>query len=97
MPTPESFGKIPPFPDDVPTVKLQRLELRKLLSGDEAESEALFEACTGLGFFQLDLRGCAEGETLLKETEAGFNISQEFYALSDEEKSKFPLLPANLG
>ena len=97
MPTPESFAKVPSFPNDVPTVTLPRLDLGKLLSGDEAQSEALFEAYTGLGFFQLDLRRCAEGETLLKETEAGSNISQEFYALSDEEKSKFPLLPSNLG
>lgn len=97
MPTPESFAKVPPFPDDVPTVKLQRLELGKLLAGDEAESEALFGACAGLGFFLLDLRGCDDGETVLKETEAGFKIGQEFYALSDEERSKFPLLPSNLG
>ena len=97
MPTAECFAKVPPFPDDVPTVELQRLELRKLLSEDEAESKALFEACAGLGFFLLDLRGCSDGETLLKETEAGFNISQEFYASSDEQKSKFPLLRGNLG
>lgn len=97
MPTPECFAKVPPFPNDVPTVNLQRLQLRNLLSGDEAESEALFEACVGLGFFLLDLRGCGEGESLLKETEEGFSIGQEFYALSDEEKSKFPMLPSNLG
>ena len=97
MPTPECFAKVPPFPNDVPTVDLQRLELSKLLSGDETVSKALFEACASLGFFLLDLRGCAEGETLLKETEAGFNTSQEFFALSDEEKSKFPLLPGNVG
>ena len=97
MPTAECFAKVPPFPNDVPTVELQRLELRKLLSGDETESKALFESCAGLGFFLLDLRGCSDGETLLKETEAGFNISREFYALSDEEKAKFPLLPGNLG
>ncbi len=97
MPTLESFAKVPPFPDHVPTVKLQRLELSKLLAEDEGESKALFEACTGLGFFLLDLRGCEEGETVLEETEAGFKIGQEFYALSDEERSKFPLLPSNLG
>ena len=97
MPTPESFAKVPPFPDHVSTIGLPRLQLRKLLSGDEAESKALFEACTGLGFFLLDLRECPEGETLLKETEAGFDNSQEFYALSNEEKSTFPLLPSNLG
>lgn len=97
MPTRECFAKVPPFPDHVPTIELPRLELSKLLSGDEAESEALFNAGTGLGFFLLDLRGCAGGERLLEETEAGFKISQVFYALSDEEKSQFPLLPSNLG
>ena len=97
MPTAECFAKVPPFPHDVPTVELQRLALRKLLSGDETESRALFESCAGLGFFLLDLRGSSDGENLLKETEAGFNISREFYALSDEEKSKFPLARGNLG
>ena len=97
MPTLECFNKVPPFPNDVPTVELQRLKLSKLLSGHEAESKVLFDGCTGPGFFLLDLRGCTEGETLLKETEAVFDISQEFYALSDEEKSRFPLLPSNLG
>ena len=97
MPTPKCFAGVPAFPDDVPVAELQRLELSKLLSGDKAESEALFEACTGFGFFLLDLRGCEEGEILLKETEAAFDISQEFYALSDEERTKFPLLPSNLG
>ena len=97
MPTPECFAKVPPFPNNVPTLELHRLKLRQLLFGDEAESQALFEACALLGFFLLDLRGCAEGETLLKETEAGFTICQDFYALSNEEKSKFPLRPSNLG
>ncbi|KAF6225205.1 hypothetical protein HO133_010402 [Letharia lupina] len=97
MPTTESFAKSLPFPDDLPTVTHQRLELSKLLSGDEADSETLFEACASLGFFLLDLRGCTEGETILKETEAGFNIGQDFYALSGAEKSKFPLLPSKLG
>lgn len=97
MPTTESFAKLPPFPDDVPMVTPQRLELSKLLSGYEADSETLFEACASLGFFLLDLRGCTEGETISKENEAGSNIGQDFYALSDAEKSKFPLLPSNLG
>lgn len=97
MPTPSSFSKVPPFPNDIPAIELPRLALCKLLSGDEGESQALFEACTGLGFFLLDLRGCAEGETVLEETEIGFDASREFYALSDEEKVKFPLLPSNLG
>ena len=97
MPTPKCFAGVPAFPNDVPVAKLQRLQLSKLLSGDKAESEALFEACTGFGFFLLDLRGCEEGDFLLEETEVAFDISQEFYASSDEEKPKFPLLPSNLG
>lgn len=59
MPTNEAFANVPPFPGDVFTVELPRLELSKLLSGNEAESKALFKACAGLGFFLLDLRNCA--------------------------------------
>ena len=97
MPTREYFAKVPPFPTDVPTAQLRALKLSKLLSEDENESKALYQACAELGFFLLDLRGCAEGETLLEETEAAFSISQEFFAMSDGEKSEYPLLPSNLG
>ena len=97
MPTPKCFARVPAFPNDVPIAELQRLELSKLLSGDKAESKALHEACAGFGFFLLDLRGCSEGNTLLEETEVAFDISQELYASSDEEKSKYPSLPSNLG
>ena len=97
MPTAECFAQVPPFPNDVRTVELRRLQLGMLLADDESGSKALFEACAGLGFFLLDLRGCDDGDSLLRETEAGFEISREFYASGDDEKSRFPLLRGNLG
>ena len=51
-----SFPNLPPFPQDVHTVPLLRLSLQKLLSDNVVESERLWDACTKLGFFYLDLR-----------------------------------------
>ena len=50
------FDDLPPFPKDVPTAPLLRIELCKLLGGDEAEIDRLWRACCDLGFFYLDLR-----------------------------------------
>ena len=51
------FDDIPPFPDNVPTVPLLRINLQKLLDEDAEELENLWRACCDIGFFYLDLRG----------------------------------------
>lgn len=51
-----TYPDLPPFPDDVPTAPLLRLNLTKLARGDEAEKQRLWHASRDLGFFYLDLR-----------------------------------------
>ncbi|THY22002.1 Clavaminate synthase-like protein [Aureobasidium pullulans] len=51
-----NFHDLPPFPEDVATAPLLRISLSKLISGDEGETDKLWEACCRLGFFYLDLR-----------------------------------------
>ena len=55
-----------PFPEDVPTIELEKISLSKLLNGDEAESERVFEICkmTGRGFFYLDMLDHAIGRQI---------------------------------
>jgi len=50
------FDDLPPFPIDVPTAPLLRINLSKLLKGDESEVDRLWKASCELGFFYLDLR-----------------------------------------
>lgn len=97
MPTAEYFAQIPSFPDDVPIANIPRISLSKLQAKDVAASQSLFEAATDTGFFLLDLNGSPTGDHLLKETETAFETSKAFYGCSLEEKSKFPMLPSNLG
>ena len=51
-----TFPDLPPFPDDVPTAPLLRLNLQRLLDHDAEEEDKLWRACRDLGFFYLDLR-----------------------------------------
>lgn len=50
-----------PFPEDVPTIPLERISLCKLLNGDKVEAERVFNICTSTGFFYLDMLDHATG------------------------------------
>ncbi len=94
MATTESFPYTPspvaiPFPDDVPTAPLITLSLRKLIAGSKAEHAQLFFAAKSLGFFYLDMRGCPEGERLLREADSMFAFMKQLLALPDAEKMKY--------
>ena len=88
-PETEGFVDLPPFPDNVPTAPLLRISLAKLTSQDEAEQERCWRACQSLGFFYLDLRGCAPGTALLSDADALFELMKTFYALPVEEKVRY--------
>ena len=42
---------LPPFPDDVPTHPLLIVDYELVKNGDEQETEKLWKAATGLGFW----------------------------------------------
>jgi hypothetical protein len=56
-----------PFPNDVLTVALKTISLRKLLEEDKEEMEKLFENCKEPGFFNLNLKDHPFGLELLRE------------------------------
>lgn len=87
--TTESFPNIPEFPDTVPTAPLLRLSFKDLVNGDVNESDKLFKVCKELGFFYLDLRGIEEGESILKDADALFQVSEQFFNLDVDEKLKY--------
>lgn len=84
---------LPAFPTDVPTAKLNKLYLSKLIQNDGMESARMFESCKTSGFFLLDLTGCDEGETMLSKVERLFGMAEELYDLALEEKQEYALKP----
>lgn len=87
--TPSKSWAIPPFPSNIPTAPLVTISLAKLLSSDPKEHASLYTASKSLGFFYLDMRGCAEGEKLLEDAEVMFGLLQDFFDLPTEEKKKY--------
>jgi hypothetical protein len=79
---------IPPFPDDIPTAPLLALSLASLRTSP-SESAALYTASKELGFFYLDLRGDALGETLLSESDQLFGVGEALFEEGAEELGKF--------
>ena len=78
-----------PFPDDVPTAPLVTVSLSKLLSGDPTERNRFYDASKALGFFYLDLRGCAEGEALLHNADSMFLTAEHFFDLPVDIKQQY--------
>ncbi|CAK4030353.1 1-aminocyclopropane-1-carboxylate oxidase [Lecanosticta acicola] len=88
------FEDLPPFPDDVPTVPLLRLNLKSIQEGNLEEIERLWKACCEFGFFYLDLRGKEgeeeeEGDALLKSADELFQLADRVFELPVEEKQKY--------
>jgi isopenicillin N synthase-like dioxygenase len=59
----EEFYPVP-FPDDVPTIQLEKISLSKLLNGDPLEAKNVFDICTTTGFFYLDMLDHPTGRQL---------------------------------
>ena len=76
--TSSAYPNIPPFPNNVPTAPLLRLNF-SALQISEPERNAFFQACKDLGFFYLDLRGDELGEKLLAESEQLFGVGEKLF------------------
>ncbi|KAI1775834.1 putative oxidoreductase [Hypoxylon cercidicola] len=79
----------PPFPEDIPTVELQTIALSKLLDGDAAEQDRVFEACKGRGFFYLELEGCEAGSTILSGAGQIARVGERAFRLPLAEKMRY--------
>ena len=91
----DNFPDLPPFPDDVPTAPLLRLELGKLLAGDTCGCEKLFQASVDIGFFYLDLQDSTQGISLLGDADDLFQVGQKLFELSLEEKMRYDFSAQN--
>jgi isopenicillin N synthase-like dioxygenase len=89
-PSSTAGSTLPPFPDDVSTAPLVTISLRKLVEDISGiEHERLFSAAKSLGFFYLDVQGTPEGKHLLRQADDLFDLMNEFFSLSIEEKAKY--------
>ena len=83
------------FPSDIETAPLLTISLSKLIENDHVEQSRLYDASKALGFFYLDLRGCREGEALLRDADKLFDINKAFFDLPIKVKQRFDF--ASLG
>lgn len=93
MPTAKYFTIYSPFPNEVPVGDLPWVSLGKLLANNDTESEQLFQACREIRFFLVNLRGPREGETMLKDAEATFDLSEKIYEIDKGEVVKHAFNP----
>ncbi len=90
----QKFPIIPPFPSDTPTAPLLQHSMKKLYNDDSEESNRLFQACRKKGFFRLDLRGSAGGETKTSKLRTSSLVSAKGHTAwnLDEKKSRCRLI-----
>lgn len=68
-----------PFPDDLPTISLERICLAKLLDNDPREARRLFEVFVENGFCCLDLASHPKGMKLMEDAPAGPSSRQSSF------------------
>lgn len=76
----------PPFPSTVPTAPLSKISLPALTAGDTKEAARLFAASRDAGLFLLDLRGTADGESILQDADEMFRLADKLCDIDDEER-----------
>jgi hypothetical protein len=96
MPTPKYFSRCPEFPSHLKLANVPTVSFSKLQNESASESEKLFEACTGHGFFLMDLRDSEDGEELLKDAETMFDMTAESLTLGSKILSQYEYKPPNL-
>ncbi|KAI5917756.1 oxidoreductase [Camillea tinctor] len=89
MASDKHFTAVPPFPDNVPVIPMHTVSLTGLHSGDEATARLMLDACRELGFFLLDLRQDALGETIMTEIDQLLSIGKDILNLPEDVKEKY--------
>ncbi|KAH7043360.1 oxidoreductase [Macrophomina phaseolina] len=80
-----------PFPEDVPTVKLEVISLAKLIANDKGEAEKVVDIFKEAGFFQLDLTDHPDGRELLKRAVSCCRIGMDVFKLPLEQKRQYKM------
>lgn len=81
-------SKYPPFPKDVPSVKLETFSLADLDKGDRALEDKLFETCKERGFFYLDLNG-SKVDSMGQDCDDIARLAEKVFKLPAEVKEQY--------
>ncbi|KAF2105866.1 hypothetical protein BDV96DRAFT_694568 [Lophiotrema nucula] len=84
---------VPPFPNDVPIVELERVSLATLQAGNSNEVDKLYGACSSDGIFLLNLTDSEDGRKLVATVDEMFKLGQELFGLDLDEKLKYTMTP----
>ena len=93
MLTARTVAQQAPFPSNVPTAEIACLSYAKLLSGENAESSRLFDACRAFGFFHLNLESSIDGQELLQDAKDILELDRQLHELKLEEKMRYAYSP----
>lgn len=86
----------PPFPQDVPSVKLETYSFADLEKGDQAMEDRLFQTCKDRGFFYLDLGG-SRIDSMQQDCDDIARLAEKVFELPQEEKERYPLKDSLFG
>lgn len=86
----------PPFPSDVPSVKLETFSLARLEGGDEALEDELFQTCKQRGFFYLDLNG-STANSMQQDCDDIARLAERVFELPEAEKQRYPMKDSIFG
>lgn len=81
-------SKYPPFPKDVPSVKLETFSFAQLEKGDRALEDKLFETCKERGFFYLDLNG-SKVDSMGQDCDDIARLADKVFKLPAEVKDQY--------
>jgi isopenicillin N synthase-like dioxygenase len=84
-----SAPSVPAFPLDLPTKTLERVSFAGLHSGNTADAEILYDACTTDGFFLLDLTDSEQGREFIATVDAMFKLQEAFFKLDLDVKKQY--------
>lgn len=89
-------SKYPPFPSDVPSIKLETFSLAQLEAGDKGLEDGLFQTCKERGFFYLDLNG-STASSMQRDADGIARLAEQVFKLPEEEKEKYPMKDSIFG
>ncbi|TQS33961.1 hypothetical protein Golomagni_05678 [Golovinomyces magnicellulatus] len=83
------FDAAPPFPNDIPTISMNKVRLAGLQAQDAETEQQLFTACQDLGFFFLDLQGDTTGDEMIKSIDELFRLGKDIFNLPEDVKQQY--------